>query len=67
MLNQGTGNISSSVFEGTNAVGSGAAYAFDSEHILYGRLRPYLNKVATPHLLDGVVQNLYQYDQEDKY
>ena len=50
-VESGTGNISSSVFEGTNAVGSGAAYAFDSEHILYGRLRPYLNKVATPSFI----------------
>ena len=43
-----TGRISQSVLDGTNAVGSGTSYEFDSNHILYGRLRPYLNKVAMP-------------------
>lgn len=47
-VESGTGIISASVFEGTNAIGTGTAYSFDSNHILYGRLRPYLNKVATP-------------------
>lgn len=43
-----TGHINQSVLDGTNSVGSSAAYYFNSDHILYGRLRPYLNKVATP-------------------
>ena len=43
-----TGRISQSVLDGTNAIGSGASYAFGAGYILYGRLRPYLNKVATP-------------------
>ena len=43
-----TGRIAPSVFDGTNAIGSGTAYSFDQNHILYGRLRPYLNKVASP-------------------
>lgn len=47
-VESGTGRISQSVFDGTNSIGAGTAYAFDSGHILYGRLRPYLNKVATP-------------------
>lgn len=47
-VESGSGIISTSVCEGTNAIGNGAAYSFDSNHILYGRLRPYLNKVATP-------------------
>lgn len=47
-VESGTGIISASVFEGTNTIGTGAAYSFDSNHILYGRLRPYLNKVAMP-------------------
>ncbi len=47
-IESGTGHISSLVFDGTNAVGNGTAYLFNSENILYGRLRPYLNKVATP-------------------
>jgi len=28
--------------------GVGAAFCFDNRHVLYGKLRPYLNKVATP-------------------
>ena len=28
--------------------GKGAAIRFDARHVLYGKLRPYLNKVATP-------------------
>lgn len=43
-----TGHINQSVLDGSNSIGSSAAYYFDSEHILYGRLRPYLNKVAMP-------------------
>ena len=43
-----TGRISQSVLDGTNSVGSSSAYYFNSDHILYGRLRPYLNKVAMP-------------------
>ena len=43
-----TGYINQSVLDGSNSIGSSAAYYFDSEHILYGRLRPYLNKVAIP-------------------
>ena len=29
--------------------GKSTTYAFDSRHILYGKLRPYLNKVAMPN------------------
>lgn len=47
-IEQDSGRISPTVLDGTNAVGNGAAYLFDSNHILYGRLRPYLNKVAMP-------------------
>lgn len=47
-IEQDSGRISPTVLNGTNAVGNGAAYLFDSNHILYGRLRPYLNKVAMP-------------------
>ncbi len=46
-----SGRISQSVLDGTNTVGSGTAYYFDSDHILYGRLRPYLNKVAMPSFI----------------
>ena len=50
-IEQDTGRISPTVFEGTNAIGNGASYLFDSNHILYGRLRPYLNKVAMPSFI----------------
>lgn len=43
-----TGRISSSVFTGENNVGEASAYEFTDKHLLYGRLRPYLNKVAFP-------------------
>lgn len=43
-----TGIISREVTEGTNNVGSAGSYLFFDKHILYGRLRPYLNKVSTP-------------------
>ena len=31
-----------------NNEGKSSAFAFDSRHVLYGKLRPYLNKVALP-------------------
>ena len=37
-------------FDSDSRVGSqkSAAFRFDARHVLYGKLRPYLNKVATP-------------------
>lgn len=43
-----TGKISADTIEGKNKIGEAGAYVFTNRHILYGRLRPYLNKVATP-------------------
>lgn len=43
-----TGVISTKAIDGTNVIGAAGAYLFSSRHVLYGRLRPYLNKVATP-------------------
>lgn len=43
-----TGNISPMVLQHKNKMGTGASYQFDEHCILYGRLRPYLNKVCTP-------------------
>lgn len=43
-----TGIISETVLKGENSVGSSTAYRFSDKHILYGRLRPYLNKIALP-------------------
>src|SRR5690606_19730355 len=31
-----------------NGEGQSTTFAFDSRHVLYGKLRPYLNKVALP-------------------
>lgn len=44
-----TGIISDTVFDSDRSVGTGASYQFDENHILYGRLRPYLNKIAMPN------------------
>jgi type I restriction enzyme S subunit len=45
-VTSGTGDIllSNRADEGPN----GAAFLFDDRHVLYGKLRPYLNKVALP-------------------
>lgn len=32
-----------------NGIGESSCYLFDESHILYGKLRPYLNKVYLPH------------------
>lgn len=47
-IESNTGVISPKVSDKTNNIGSAGAYLFNENHILYGRLRPYLNKVATP-------------------
>ena len=41
-----TGRILS--YDSTSAEGKSNAFAFDTTHVLYGKLRPYLNKVAVP-------------------
>lgn len=43
-IEAGTGKI----LEVLQAAEAGAAFKFDERHILYGKLRPYLNKVALP-------------------
>jgi len=35
-------------YDQNSAEGKSTTFAFDERHILYGKLRPYLNKVATP-------------------
>lgn len=47
-IESNTGIISKDVYNKTNNIGNAGAYVFNDNHILYGRLRPYLNKVATP-------------------
>lgn len=42
----GTGHILS--YETNSAEGKSTTFAFDDSHVLYGKLRPYLNKVAIP-------------------
>lgn len=41
-----TGRIVS--YDGNSAEGKSTTFAFDDRHVLYGKLRPYLNKVALP-------------------
>src|SRR3546814_1504524 len=41
-----TGNILS--YETSSTEGKSTTFAFDDSHVLYGKLRPYLNKVALP-------------------
>ena len=50
-VDAGTGTFN---FETSSRVGEqkSTAFRFDQRHVLYGKLRPYLNKVATPHF-DG--------------
>ena len=48
-IESGTGRINT---ENTSPMGQGGASAtfrFDARHVLYGKLRPYLNKVALPN------------------
>lgn len=45
-IDSGTGRILS--YDGNSAEGKSTTFAFDSRHVLYGKLRPYLNKVAAP-------------------
>lgn len=42
----GTGQILS--YDTNSAEGKSTTFAFDDSHVLYGKLRPYLNKVAVP-------------------
>lgn len=35
-------------YESNSAEGKSTTFAFDESHVLYGKLRPYLNKVAAP-------------------
>jgi type I restriction enzyme S subunit len=45
-IEAGTGRILE--YEMNSAEGKGTTFAFDDRHVLYGKLRPYLNKVALP-------------------
>lgn len=45
-IESGTGHIHA--YETNSIEGKSTAFAFDESHVLYGKLRPYLNKVATP-------------------
>ena len=47
-IESNTGRILLSGESVTEGVGRSSAFAFDERHILYGKLRPYLNKVALP-------------------
>ncbi len=43
-----TGRIARDTRIGGNGEGRSSSFAFDPRHVLYGKLRPYLNKVALP-------------------
>jgi len=43
-----TGRITGTLSGKNTASAQGTAFHFDSRHVLYGKLRPYLNKVALP-------------------
>ncbi len=47
-IESGTGRILRQPYEAIEDEGQSTTFAFDSRHILYGKLRPYLNKVALP-------------------
>ncbi len=47
-IESNTGRILRESSEITENVGTSTTFAFDSRHVLYGKLRPYLNKVALP-------------------
>ena len=45
-IEPGTGEILT--YQGNPSEGKSTTFAFDNRHVLYGKLRPYLNKVAMP-------------------
>lgn len=45
-IEPGSGKILN--YDQNSAEGKSTTFAFDERHVLYGKLRPYLNKVATP-------------------
>ncbi|WP_338081446.1 restriction endonuclease subunit S [Allomeiothermus silvanus] len=47
-IESGTGEIRKTPQGKTEDEGKSATFAFDERHVLYGKLRPYLNKVALP-------------------
>ena len=47
-IESGTGRILREAGESVSDEGSSTTFAFDERHVLYGKLRPYLNKVALP-------------------
>ena len=47
-IESGTGKINLSESKYINAQGKSNCFLFDKRHVLYGKLRPYLNKVALP-------------------
>jgi restriction endonuclease S subunit len=44
-----TGNIINQKNGSDSKLSKGNTFRFNSHHVLYGKLRPYLNKVATPN------------------
>ena len=47
-IESGTGRILREPGDAISDEGNSTTFAFDERHVLYGKLRPYLNKVALP-------------------
>jgi type I restriction enzyme S subunit len=47
-VESGTGRILRDALEAIAGEGKSTTFAFDERHVLYGKLRPYLNKVSLP-------------------
>ena len=56
-----TGRILRTSFDLVEDEGKSTTFAFDPRHILYGKLRPYLNKVALPDFAVVVRQNSFHF------
>lgn len=48
-IESGTGRFIEKINDSQGKLIQSTTFRFDSRHVLYGKLRPYLNKVATPH------------------
>ena len=50
-IESGSGKIIGQVVDREGSIIKSISYKFDKRHVLYGKLRPYLNKVATPEFV----------------
>jgi type I restriction enzyme S subunit len=50
-IESGSGKIIGQIVDREGSIIKSISYKFDKRHVLYGKLRPYLNKVATPEFV----------------